>query len=566
MGNAQLRMARNLWSMRVVLVVSAMLLSMSMIAEAQTLAGAKKQYKQKIPGDSAGYYDDTEYLMKRVLGAMAIGLLIAILSCVIGCCFCCVQLCAKACGDDSCCKRNCSCCGAGQAPPEGYTQKQRLILVGILFLGWMFIVVGSGLGYDGNAKVKTGIDELADTANKLSTTIYDQVKMGYDAAVIVSTADVQMVNDAAKLKKDVKEGVEKVQDNDKNRVLAVYVFYAVMMVVPVIGLLAWLFGSSKLAYIMTQITFCMLFTAWLFFGLTFAMGTILDDTCVEAGKQVYGEPNKLSELLKCGKGTAASTTYKSVWEKLDTAQSTATSQGYTVVQESAYGFTNFNDGTVDDAAVQTNANKYNRNHALLLGFYGSTYYNTQSSTCAPMTDSSATALCWVSGVTASTYNAMCSSTGSEPTSNRCLNQAQILAAVGMVGSSYMISCQHLNTIALDLNNNICEPMVSGLINVCVGQAFIGFFYFFVLAVGCMGINRFDKDNYSDNKIAPEETAGNPADMQNNKPVSSNYQVDPNSAQYSAEQAMAATRIQSAQRQKAARKKVQAKRDYRNKHT
>ena len=30
----------------------------------------------------------------------------------------------------------------------------------------------------------------------------------------------------------------------------------------------------------------------------------------------------------------------------------------------------------------------------------------------------------------------------------------------MVGSSYLIGCEHLNFIALDLNNKICGPMVS----------------------------------------------------------------------------------------------------------
>merc|ERR1712086_520457 len=51
---------------------------------------------------------------------------------------------------------------------------------------------------------------------------------------------------------------------------------------------------------------------------------------------------------------------------------------------------------------------------------------------------------------------------------------------------------------------VCNEMVDGLINVCIGQAFIGFFYFFVVIVGCMGMNRFHKDNYADNpaKVHP----------------------------------------------------------------
>lgn len=236
-------------------VVCTLVLMTAVVVESQTMDGAKSQYKQKIPGDNDGYYDDSNYLMTRVLGAAAVGVAIAVFSCIIGCCFCCVQLCSKVCGDENCCKRNCSCCGAGKPPEEGYTQKQRLIMVGVLFLGFAFIVVGSGLGYDGNAKVKDGIDEFYTTAEKLADEIYDQVVMGYDAAVAVESNDVDasMKTDAEKLRKDVKDGVKLLRDNDKIRVLIVYVFYGIMMIVPVLGFLAWLFGSSKFSYVMTQV-------------------------------------------------------------------------------------------------------------------------------------------------------------------------------------------------------------------------------------------------------------------------------------------------------------------------
>jgi hypothetical protein len=336
----------------------------------------------------------------------------------------------------------------------------------------------------------------------------------------------------------------------------VYIFYGVMMLVPLFGFASWLAGSAALSYVLTQISFCMLFTAWLFFGLTFAMGTILDDTCVEAGKQAHGQTNALSDLMNCGSATASSDTYKTVWEKLDTAQAATTTQGYTNVVETTYGF------TVDTCPTSTtstdfttNSENYERNKALLLGMY--TTFGVDSSTCTSMTDTSTIMLCYVPGISASSYSSTCSGSVTQA----CLHQGQILSAAGMTGSSYMIGCQHLNTISLALNNNICDDMVNGLINVCVGQAFIGFFYFFVLAVGCMGMNRFSKDNYNSVKVHPDETPGGPSQQ-----VPSNaYKVDPHAANYSAEQAMAATRIQSAQRQKAARKKVDQKR-HAQKHT
>lgn len=125
-------------------------------------------------------------------------------------------------------------------------------------MGFAFIVVGSGLGYDGNAKVKDGIDEFYTTAEKLADEIYDQVAMGYDAAVAVESSDVDasMKTDAAKLRQDVKDGVKTLRENDNIRVVVVYVFYGIMMAVPALGFLAWICGSSKLSYIMTQVLLC----------------------------------------------------------------------------------------------------------------------------------------------------------------------------------------------------------------------------------------------------------------------------------------------------------------------
>lgn len=217
------------------------------------VAGADAKYTQKIPGDNAGYPDDSDYLTKRVLGAAICGILIAILSCVCGCCFCCVQVCAK-CGCE-CIKKCCPCCGARDPDPEGYTQKQRLCLVVVLCIGWAFIVTGSGLGYDGNAKVADGLEAFKNNATSIASEIYDQVKMSYDAAVLVSTStiDSSMVTDAEKLKKDVNDAAKTLEETDEIRVLSVYVFYAIMMVVPLLGFLSWLCGSSKLSYIMTQV-------------------------------------------------------------------------------------------------------------------------------------------------------------------------------------------------------------------------------------------------------------------------------------------------------------------------
>lgn len=176
-------------------------------------------------------------------------------------------------------------------------------------------------------------------------------------------------------------------------------------------------------------------------------------------------------------------------------------------------------------------------HLTLLQMYNS--YGVVSSTCESMTDETRIVLCYVPTVSESNYDSLCGSSGSEPSSARCSKQSQILSAAGMTGSSYLISCEHLNRISLDLNNKICDPMVDGLINVCVGQAFIGFFYFFVLAVGCMGMNRFNNENYADSQntaqVQPQKADAEPRSAW----TGNQYTPDqPSDGSYSAELAMA----------------------------
>ena len=316
------------------------------------LVGAKAQYVQKIPGDNSGYYDDEEYLTNRVLGAAVIGILVAIFACACGICFCFAQVCAKCCDF---CKKCCVCCGADDPPPEGYTQNQRLCLVGILFFGWVMIVAGSALGYSGNAQVSEKLTDFADVTTLIANDMYDQVKMGFDAAELVGTdPDPAMVTQAADIKKKTIDASKTLKENQDMNVLVVYIFYGIMMVVPVLGFISWMCGIACPSYVMTQISFCMLFVAWLFFGITFALGVILDDTCDNAGKHVYGEPNALSDLLTCGDADSGwensmryvprEETYFDVWKKLDEIQLTYTQEGYNVYPdeyptEMSVGFT-----------------------------------------------------------------------------------------------------------------------------------------------------------------------------------------------------------------------------------
>jgi len=585
---------------------SCMIWLFSTMAAAQTIqAGADPQYEQQIPGDNEGYYDDTDYLTQRVLGAAAIGVVIAIISCICGICFCLVQSLAKCCE----CMKCCSCCGAGNPAPEGYTQCQRLALVAVLFCGWGMIVAGSGLGFSGNIAVGQGLYDFSDTCVLVANDMVEQVQMGYDAATSVGdNPDYQMVIDATDLQKSITDGADFLTETNGHRMLSGYIFYGIMMVVPLLGFLAWGIGKSCPAYAMTQVGFCLLFAAWIFFALAFACGVILDDTCVNAGQHVYGEPNTLSTLLECGESAESATVYIDVWKTLDENEAVYDDNGFTPAYplETSVGLSTTNGS---DATALANSLNYTANRALLQAYYIA--FELNASTCASMADSEETELCFLDGLDPDIYNATCLSGGCTDTSlsdgtawvssdgytcdeyyamewcatkgdgyandgltanqaccackwevrqgvsKPCLQQGLILSAAAMTGTSYLLSCDYLDTIALDLNNNICDGMVKGLIDSCIGQGFIGFFYFFVVMVGCMGMNRFNADNYSDNpaRVAPEQGP----EGQNNQDPAATQKVDETQGQYSAEQAMAATRIQSKQRQKQACRKVETQR-------
>merc|ERR1712159_946554 len=161
---------------------------------------------------------------------------------------------------------------------------------------------------------------------------------------------------------------------------------------------------------MTQVGFCMLSVAWVFFALTFAVGVILDDTCVAAGKRVYGEPNRLDDFLECPDPDSSLATYKEVWQTLDTAQANYGGS----VTETTYGFTT-NTYSVDAANV--NSKEYKRNRDLLQGMYNN--YDVTAATCLPLRDTTRTSICWVTTITSANYDAECGAGGNNPTGQPC---------------------------------------------------------------------------------------------------------------------------------------------------
>eukprot|EP00658_Telonema_sp_P-2_P002330 TRINITY_DN1088_c0_g1_i15.p1 TRINITY_DN1088_c0_g1~~TRINITY_DN1088_c0_g1_i15.p1 ORF type:complete len:344 (-),score=72.35 TRINITY_DN1088_c0_g1_i15:360-1391(-) len=278
--------------------------------------------------------------------------------------------------------------------------------------------------------------------------------MSYNAAVAVATAstiDSTMVDDATALRDTIESTADWVSSTEGVRALCLYFFMGLLIGVPATGLVAWGLGSPRVAFFMTQLTFLMLFVGWLLVGVAFAVGALLDDTCVEAGKQVYGETNELAELVECGNSSASLETYNQVWQTLDAAQAQL---GATSVLETSYGFST---NTYSVAAAELNSANYSRNRALLQGMYSS--YGVLEQDCTSLSDPTKTVLCYVPGMSALNYSDQCATGGTNVNSAACAQQSQILSAAGMTGAGYLIGCQHLDTLALELNNQICDETV-----------------------------------------------------------------------------------------------------------
>eukprot|EP00971_Amphidinium_carterae_P288031 5717779-Amphidinium_carterae.1 len=67
------------------------------------------------------------------------------------------------------------------------------------------------------------------------------------------------------------------------------------MVVPLLGVLAYLTGSRCMANSMTGLVFAGLVITWLIFGLLFLTAVVVDDTCYEVAKFVNFEANNIPD-------------------------------------------------------------------------------------------------------------------------------------------------------------------------------------------------------------------------------------------------------------------------------
>ena len=120
--------------------------------------------------------------------------------------------------------------------------------------------------------------------------------------------------------------------------------------------------------------------------------------------------------------------------------------------------------------------------------------NAANTLCLTLADASAVQLCYVPGVTNSTYSSMCMGSQASATSQPCMSMNVIAADIAVLAASFIGSCNFQNGISIVLNNNICPPLVKGIAKVSVGQGLISLFYFVVIVAMTSGIIRWDERN------------------------------------------------------------------------
>jgi len=397
-----------------------------------------------------------------------------------------------------------------QTPRWGFTQFEHCLPFLWLLFGIAVIAAGAILGYLGASDLTTAMNNFISSATAIVNSMYNLVVLSYDTQVMVGTQNPSDLRSmAAGFQTTVTDMTTKINDTNAIRTIVVYVFYAVFFVFPFIGVVAYCCGRycSWCLVKMTACSVCfcwvLLILGWIFFGITFVLGVFMDDTCVQAGLNTYGQANVFGSLIAC---TVDPTMYNSTWSNYRTAvdayNTQKTASWPAVPSETAYGLAST---TNNYSAVVANNLDYVGNTKLLQGLYVTFNASTNAANgpCLTLNDASAVQLCYVPGVTNSTYSSMCMGSQPSAASQPCMSMNVIAADIAVLAASFIGSCNFQNGISIVLNNNICPPLVKGIAKVSVGQGLISLFYFVVIVAMTSGIIRWDEKNSRDKQ--DEET-------------------------------------------------------------
>lgn len=430
-------------------------------------------------------------------------------------------------------------------------------LVSILFVALLGIVSGSAAGYTSNAKVTNGITDLIKLGKDFTKEMNAMSKLTYDVLKDMDqNPNSALVKLTADIKKTVDDAGKKVDDSNNARAMVAYIFYGVFIVIPFLGFAAYFFQSPKLSMSMAVVSWLVSALTWLLFGLSFLMAVYLDDSCVEIGKFTAGKPSKISEVFKCPAVAEFETAYKSNVDLV-----TPSIKNFNSVHGSKASKLPLPGGPVYPDLAKPAKAPY--------AFVQNTKYLYQLTLSIPVvpcktktSKGSQIEYCKVKG--AAETKPPCKLTGSSgsPYDKRtvCHQQQIIAAASGMVGASYVANCQYLKGLTVKLNNDVCYNMVAGFTGVFVAQALIGVMYIIVLVVGIKGLRAFASEEAGAAfKVTPDDSSG--MEMQQHAGVAGMGAPPPllKPEQYGSQHHHAATKIQSIQRGKQAKAKVQDQR-------
>jgi len=203
-------------------------------------------------------------------------------------------------------------------------------------------VCGGGLGIHGGQKTYDGatdlmsqalasIDQMDDLNKNVAKTGFKALTNFYSTGGDVDYDDTAVSEAITTVRDHVNDFKKIMNDNRDFFDYGCYVFYALFILVIIIGLVAWLCGWGPMSMCMGITAAALFFVSWFLFALFYATGVFMDDTCVALSEYYYKdcmlEPGKscqrdpLTELFQCPDITTVSEYYNSAYNLLDTSSS-----------------------------------------------------------------------------------------------------------------------------------------------------------------------------------------------------------------------------------------------------
>mmetsp|Transcript_47578 Transcript_47578/g.110950 ORF Transcript_47578/g.110950 Transcript_47578/m.110950 type:complete len:490 (+) Transcript_47578:92-1561(+) len=454
--------------------------------------GTTYDYSKRISGDSEGYPDGNDYVTQRLMPLTTVGVVLSFCFFLYFVLWLLVRMTHGCCGA-GCCKTACcvACCGNTHKEETGGAGFGcRTFLVILLIVGAVLAVPGCAVGYSGTVQVRSGALDLAEWMDLRVQDLVDMASLTASVSRDLATPGAdskagELEAEARDVQKQIGKVTDAVESGDADRVAYVqYIFYGAFMVVPLLGVLAYLTGSRCMANSMTGLVFAGLVITWLIFGLLFLTAVVVDDTCYEVAKFVNFEANNIPDDW-CVKPQEALDRYTEIhaeavaaWERLPPGALPGVSSVLAweppepPLRDPNQAFANF-----------VKNREYRHEVRVSLGIDDQYDY---SRTAVP-------------------NSAGCFDL-SQLERNFARVECQVAylasAADGLLAASYVGSCWYMTEMASELLNTHCEDTLDGFISLFVAHGIIGMAYIMLLAAGLRGSAYWTSKR--EPKIAPEQ--------------------------------------------------------------